>query len=61
MTSCFVLMVRWLLGFGVTNLFETLEDDIGIDITYWIFAGICGIGKLHQHKLLFKYLRNRID
>jgi MFS family permease len=45
-TSCIALMVRWALGFGVTNLFETLEEDIGIDRTYWLFATISGIGAI---------------
>jgi len=45
MTSCVVLMIRWVLGFAVTNLFETLEHDIGVDNTYYIFGVICFVGK----------------
>ena len=44
LTSCVVLMTRWFLAFGVTNLFGPLKESIHDDGTYWLFASICFTG-----------------
>lgn len=44
LTSCVVLMTRWLLAFGVTNIFATLKECLNDDGTYWLFAAISFLG-----------------
>lgn len=44
LTSCTVLMTRWFLAFGVTNIFGTLKDVLNDDGTYWLFASTCFVG-----------------
>ena len=44
LASCMVLTFRWVLGFGVTKLFEDLEEDLGKDGCYWLFSVACFIG-----------------
>ncbi|CAL8125629.1 unnamed protein product [Orchesella dallaii] len=44
LTSCVVLMTRWFLAFGVTNVFINLQEFINEDGTYWLFACICFVG-----------------
>lgn len=37
-------ITRWLLGFGVTFLFQFLKAVVGAHGCYWVFCGCCLVG-----------------
>lgn len=42
--TCGSLVIRWLLGFAVTNLFGNMQEAVGVDVTYWLFGAVCTAG-----------------
>lgn len=52
-TSLTVLF-NWVLVFVVTNSFGALNDNLGSDITFWIFAVIMALGTIFGFKTVFE-------
>lgn len=42
--NSFVSCLNWLLAFGVTKSFPSLEKAIGLPAVFWIYAVLCALG-----------------
>lgn len=43
LASGFAVMLNWFLVFLVTKTFPAMNEDLGADTTFWIFAAIMAI------------------
>lgn len=52
--TSFTVLFNWIAVFIVTKTFPTLNDSLGSDITFWIFAVLMAMGTIYGFKSVFE-------
>lgn len=50
--SGMAVMLNWILVFLVTKTFPAMNDGLGADVTFWIFATIMAVGTAFTYFLV---------
>lgn len=50
--SSVAVMLNWFMVFVVTKMFPTMNDELGTDMTFWIFAAIMAAATAFTHMLV---------
>ncbi|PBC27838.1 Solute carrier family 2, facilitated glucose transporter member [Apis cerana cerana] len=50
--SSVAVMLNWFMVFVVTKMFPTMNDELGTDMTFWIFAAIMAAATVFTHMLV---------